>query len=116
MSNVPISYCGAVALLCMGETATAQSAPRGVTVGFGAGRAIGVATDDSVPKTVFAGMARFAVSPRVAIEVEVAHFGSETADRSGPGVFSSFQNNVTIILGRYGDTIARHSDSTWTTE
>ena len=104
-----------VAAIWMHGTAAAQSAPRGVTLGFGAGRVVGVATDDSGAKTIFAGTTRFAVSPRVAIEIEIAHIGRETIVHSGPGVISTVENNVRTVVARYDDTTTRQGDATWST-
>ena len=67
-----------LAALLMTASSVAHAAgqpPTRVSVSFGVGGTVGIATDDSAVKPIYAGSIRYDVRSHLAVEGEVAHCG-----------------------------------------
>jgi opacity protein-like surface antigen len=97
------------------EAQPARSAPKHASVGLSVGTVAGIATDDSEARRVFAGSMRFDLTRRLAVDVELAHWGTEKTDHFGPGVITIAERDGTFTYGHKESSTTRDTDSRWET-
>ena len=71
---------------------------------------MGIATDDSERKTSVAVPVRLDLTPHIAVEAEVAHWGSEQTFQSGPGLLTGLSNSP---FGQYASSTTSYTKATW---
>jgi hypothetical protein len=102
---------GIVAMTCVAGRAEGQP----LSVGLGAGSVVGLWTDDSASKRVFAGSVRYDIRRHVAVEAEVAHWSRERTSRSGPRPIIIVEPDGTETRGQLQSRVITSTNSTWAT-